>query len=83
MLFNIHANKIPVWILLDDLIYTNLDGFILKAAIASIFVYPEFSCRHCLSMRDLSKVKAKLFVVPSLVGEVLVPFNCEGEKKKS
>lgn len=76
-LFNIHAKRVPVWILLDDLIYADLNGFILEAAVASIFVYAEFSCGHCLSMRDLSKVKAKLFVVPSLVGEVPVPFNCE------
>lgn len=68
---------IPVGILLDDLIYANLNGFILKAAVAPIFVYPELGGCHCLSVRDLSQVKAEFLVVPSVVGEVLVPFNCE------
>jgi len=67
---------VPVGIFLDDLINANLNCFILKPAVASIFVYPEFSCCHCFSMWDLSEVKPKFLVVPSLVGEVLVSFNC-------
>lgn len=72
-----HGRRVPVGILLDDLVYADLNGFILEAVAAPIFVYPELGGGHCLSVRDLGKVKAEFFVVPSVVGEVLVPFNCE------
>jgi len=66
----------PVWIFFDDLVYGDLERDVLISDGTLILINPELGGGHRLTLGNLSEVEAKLPVVSSVMGEILIPLHC-------
>lgn len=62
----------PSWVLLQDLVDADLEGFVVEALADVILVNPELGRRHRLPLRDPGQIKPELSVVAALMVELSV-----------
>lgn len=62
----------PSWVLLEDLVDTNLERFIIEAFADVILVYPELGSRHCFPLWDSGEIKPELSIMAALMVKLSV-----------
>lgn len=56
--------------------YGDLECNILISGMTLVLVNPKLGGGHGFAFRNLSQVEAKLPVMSSVMGEILIPLNC-------